>query len=136
MIEYNAKGEKYYNANHEAKTYKVGDKVWLSGRNICTVLPAKKLDYKYRGPFMISRFIGTKAYQSNLPKLLENIHNVFHVFLAQPYHTIKGLAPVPPSLIEVDGKDWAEIKEILDSRVHYDKLQYLAKWLGYSVTDN
>ncbi len=30
-MEYNAKEEKDYNAKHEAKTYKVGDKVWLSG---------------------------------------------------------------------------------------------------------
>ncbi len=30
-VEHNAKREKYYNVKHEAKTYKVGDKVLLSG---------------------------------------------------------------------------------------------------------
>lgn len=67
---------------------------------------------------------------------MQNIHNVFHVSLLEPYHTIEGRAPPPPPLIEVDGEDQAEIEEILDSRMHYGKLQYLVKWLGYSVTDN
>ena len=135
-VEHNANREKYYNAKHEAKTYKVGDKVWLSGRNICTVRPAKRLDYEYHRPFMFSRCIGTPAHQLNLPKLLGNIHDIFHVSLLEPYHTIEGWAPAPPSMIEVDGEDQAEIEEILDSRVHYGKLQYLVKWLGYPVTDN
>ena len=84
----------------------------------------------------ISRCIGTQAYQLDLPKSLENIHDVFHVSLLEPYHTIEGRAPAPPPLIEVDGEYQAEIEEILDSRVHYGKLQYLVKWLGYAVTDN
>ncbi len=40
-VEHNAKGENYYNAKYEAKTYKVEDKVWLLGQNIRTVRPAK-----------------------------------------------------------------------------------------------
>ena len=54
--------EKYYNAKHEPKSYHVGDKVWLSGRNIRTIRPAKKLDYKYHDPFVISKCVGTQAY--------------------------------------------------------------------------
>ncbi len=128
--------EKYYNAKHEPKSYRVGDKVWLSGRNIRTTRPAKKLDYKYHGPFVISKCIGTQAYQLDLPEALQNIHDVFHVSLLEPYHTVEGRAPPPPPLIEVDGEEQAEIEEILDSRMHYGKLQYLVKWLGYSVSDN
>ncbi len=126
----------YYNAKQEAKTYNVKDKVWLSGRNIRIVRPAKKLDYKYHGPFMIPRFRGTQAYQLDLPKSLENPHDEFHVLFLERYHPIEGQAPALPPLIEVDGEDWTEIEEILDSRMHYGKLQYLGKWLGYVVTDN
>ena len=72
----------------------------------------------------------------DLPQALQNIHNVFHVSLLEPYHTIEGRAPPPPPMIEIDGEDQAEIEEVLASRMHYGKLQYLVKWLGYSVTDN
>ena len=76
---------------------------------------------------MISRCIGTQAYQLDLPKSLENIHDVFHVSLLEPYHTIKGQAPAPSTLIEVDREDQAEIEEILNSRMHYRKLQCFFK---------
>ncbi len=85
---------------------------------------------------MISKCIGTQAYQLDLPKAWQNIHDVFHVSLQKPYRTIEGRAPLPPPLIEVDGEDQAEIEKILESRMHYGKLQYLVKWLGYSVSDN
>ncbi len=87
-VEYNAKEKMYYNAKHEAKKYKVGVKVWLSGRNIQTDRQANKLDYKHHGSFMISRYIGTQAYQLDLPKSLKSIHDVFHVSLLESYHTI------------------------------------------------
>lgn len=85
---------------------------------------------------MISKCIGTQVYQLDLPEALRNIHDVFHVSLLEPYQTVEGRAPPPPPLIEVDGEEQAEIEEILDSRMHYGKLQYLVKWLGYSVSDN
>ena len=128
--------EKYYNAKHQSKSYGVDDKIWLSGRNIWTTQPAKKLDYKYYGPFVISKYIGTQAYQLDLPEALHNIYDVFHVSLLEPYQTIEGRVPQPPPLIEVDSKEEAEIEEILDSCMYYGKLQYLVKWLGYSVSDN
>ena len=67
---------------------------------------------------------------------LENIHDVFHVFLLEPYHTIEGRASAPPPLSEDDREDQAEIEEILDSCMHYGKLQCFFKWVGYIVTDN
>lgn len=85
---------------------------------------------------MISRYIGMQAYQLDLPKLLENIHDVFYISLLEPYHIIKGQALAFPPLIEVDKEDQAEIEEVLDSRIHYGKFQYLVKWLSYAVTDN
>lgn len=85
---------------------------------------------------MISKYIGTQAYQLDLPEALQNIHDIFHVSLLEPYQTVEGCAPPSPPLIEVDGKDQSEIEEIFDSRMHYEKLHYLVKWLRYSVSDN
>lgn len=90
---------KYYDQKHLAKSYKVGDHVWLSGRNIQTTRPAKKLDYKYHGPFTIGKCIGSHVYKLELPSTFQNIHDVFHVSLLEPYRTIKGRAPSPPPLI-------------------------------------
>ena len=35
--------------------------------------------------------------------------------------------------MEVEGETEYEVDEILDSRLHYRKLQYLVKWTGYDV---
>ena len=85
---------------------------------------------------MISKCIRIQAYQLDLLEALRNIHDVFHVFLLEPYQTVERHAPLPPLLIKVDGKEQAEIEEILDNRMHYRKLQYLVKWLEYFVSDN
>ena len=100
----------------------MGYKVLLSDRNIRTTQLAKKLDYKYHGPFVILKCIGIQAYQLDLSEALRNIHNVFHVFLLESYQRVEGRAPPPPPLIEVDGEEQAEIEEILDNRMHYKKL--------------
>ncbi len=96
----------------------------------------KKLDYKFHGPFRILKCIGTQPYQLDLPDSLKNIHDVFYVSLLEPYQTVKGREPDPPPFTDVDGEDQAEIEEDLDSKMHYRKLMYLVKWLGYPVTDN
>lgn len=135
-MEYNTKREKYHNAKYKVKIYKIEDKIWLLSQNIYTICLAKKLDYKYYRPFIISRCVGIQAYQLNLPKLLVNINDVFYVSLLKLYHTIESWALALSPLIKVDGKDQAEIEEVVDNCVHYGKLQYLIKWLGYMVTDN
>ena len=63
------------------------------------------------------------------------IHNVFHVFLLKPCDQSKGSIPPSPPIV-VDGEEKFEVEEVLDSETHYGKLQYLIKWLGYSVTNN
>ena len=38
--------------------------------------------------------------------------------------------PQPP--IQIEGEDEYKLDEIIDSQFHYNKLQYRAKWKGYS----
>jgi len=40
------------------------------------------------------------------------------------------LEPLPPIIIK--GEPEYELEEIIDSPLHYNKLQYRAKWTGYS----
>ena len=60
---------KHYDKKHTPWTFSVGDKVWLNGKNIKTVQPSKKLDYKYFGPFVVLKSIKKQAYRLDLPKM-------------------------------------------------------------------
>ena len=40
------------------------------------------------------------------------------------------------SSIQIEGEDEHELDEIIDSRLHYNKLQYRAKWKGYGPEEN
>jgi hypothetical protein len=127
---------KYYNLKHTPMTYNVGDKVLLNAKNIISTRPSKKLDYKYYGSYEITESIGKQAYRLKLSSLLKGIHNVFHVSLLEPHLYDSARAPELPPTIEVDGEDQYEVDEVLDTRIRYEKLQYLIRWKEYSDFDN
>ena len=110
-----------------------GDMVWLLPRNIKTTRPSKKLDYKKIGPYKILAKIGRSAYKLELPGSMK-IHNTFHISLLEPYQDNRFPSQIknPPPPVEIDGEPEYELDEIVDSRLHYGKLQYRAKWTGYS----
>ena len=121
----------------EAPTFKIGDKVWLSSRNIITKRKARKLDHKYLGPLVVAARVGTLAYRLALPPQME-IHPVFHVALLFPYvsNTFEGREePVPPITI-VNGEPELEVSEVLDSRTWHGALQYRLSWVGQDASEN
>lgn len=63
------------------------------------------------------------------------IHNIFYVFLLEPDRGRDDTKMVSPLIIVNNDKEY-KVEEILDSRRHYGKLQYLAKWLGHPTLDN
>ena len=65
---------------------------------------------------------------------MRSIHNVFHVFLLKSYRGERDYEE--SSSIELNEENQEEIEKILNSKMHYDKLKYLVKWLEYSNTDN
>ena len=56
----------------------------LSGGNIKTRRPSKKLDHKNHGPFQIEKIVSPLAVHLTLPRKWK-IHNVVHVTLLEPY---------------------------------------------------
>ena len=68
--------------------------------------------------------------------MFQEVYKVFHVSFFELYRTPPEQEEAKPPPTEVDGKEHWEIKEILDSRTHYGKLQYLVRWLGYSDSNN
>jgi hypothetical protein len=53
----------------------VGNIVWLDTRNMSTTEPSKKLDWKYIGPYDVTKVVNPRAYPIKLPSLLY-IHDV------------------------------------------------------------
>lgn len=56
VLTHAAERMKYFFDKHRTKepTYQVGDKVWLSAKNITTTAPSKKLAAKQLGPYTIT----------------------------------------------------------------------------------
>jgi len=79
--------------------------------------------------------IGTSAYKLALPPSMA-IHNTFHISLLESYQDNRFPSQIkePPPPIQIEGEDEYEHHEIIDSRLHYNKLQYRARWKGYSPT--
>ena len=119
--------------------FKIGEKVWLEGRNLKSDRPSIKLAAKRYGPFKITKVLSPITYQLQLP-LSWKIHDVFHVDLLTPYKetTIHGPNFIEPPPDLIDGEEEYEVEAILDSRRsgRGHKLQYLIKWKGYSDTEN
>jgi hypothetical protein len=58
--------KRFYNAKIWPSEFRVGDKVWLSAKNLTTEQPSKKLDYKRLGPFNIVQKVNKLAYKLKL----------------------------------------------------------------------
>ncbi|OBS16093.1 hypothetical protein FPOA_27763 [Fusarium poae] len=122
-----------------ARRYQVGDSVWLDARNIKTLRPQKKLDWKNIGPLKISKVISPYAYRLELPASMK-IHPVFHTSLLKPAATnpLPGQNVDPPPPVEAEGVEEWEVEDIVDSR--WDRrgrggpprLKYTVKWAGYA----
>jgi len=110
-----------------------GDKVWLLPRNIKITRPLRKLDYKKIGKFNILEKIGTSADKLSLPPSMA-IHNTFNIALLEPDQDNRFPSQIkePPPHIQIEGKDEYKLDEIIDLRLHYNKLQYRARWKGYA----
>ena len=105
-------------------SYTVGDKVWLSTRNINTDRPFKKLDHKMLGLFKVIRNKGVSI-ELQLPQSIK-IHNVFHSNLLQKASTdplTNQVNKLPPPVIINNEEKW-EVEDILDAKGHRGKLQY------------
>jgi hypothetical protein len=120
-----------------ALTYSVGDRDWLSSKNIVTDQPTATLADKWLR-YPITSIILHSAVRLQLPKSMR-IHPVFNVAVLCPYQpdTIPNHRPAPPPppvITGPSGEEW-EVEHIDDVRRHYRKLQFLVKWKGWSNAD-
>jgi hypothetical protein len=113
-------------------TFAVGDKVWLSTRNLKTSRPSNKLNYKRTGPSTVSKIIHKNAYKLDLPSTMRNL-NVFHGSLLNRYTPpVGGQSSSEPHPMMVEETEEWEVNRMLDSRRRFGKPDFLVQWAGYN----
>lgn len=121
----------------EAPIFELGDRVWLSARNVVTRRRCKKLDHKFLGPFAVQERVGDCAYRLKLPAEVK-LHPVFHVSLLHRYseNTIPDRIPPPPPITIVDGEEEHEVEQILESQTRNGNLRYRVRWRGLPPSED
>ena len=101
--------------------------------------PLQKLLHQQLGPFVVEQRIGPMAYRLKLPHRMKQLHSVFNIvkLTLAPDDPITGRKTEdhPPPIV-IDGEAEWEVEEILDSRWHWRRFQYLIKWKGYGRKHN
>lgn len=130
---------KYANMKRRDYTFRVGDKVLLSSKDINIKDLTPKLRLKYLGPWTITKVISSHAYQLDLPLSLQ-IHPVFHVSKLERYHPSPFPLPRefnrPPPVTTIDGAPAYEVESIVGKTIVDGVLKYEVKWKGYPDSDN
>ncbi|KAF7642255.1 hypothetical protein LDENG_00261250 [Lucifuga dentata] len=113
----------------KAPMYQVGQRVWLSTKNLPLQVESKKLAPKFIGLFEIQKIINPAAVRLKLPRSMR-IHPTFHVSKLKPTRESPLVpptpAPPPPHFMDGDGGPVFTVHRLLRSRKHGRGLQYLS----------
>lgn len=126
----------FYDKNKRPRSFKVGDMVLLSSKNLSLAMACSKLEPRYIGPLKVTERIGSLAYRLELPQHYL-IHNVFHVSLLRPWFN-NGMLPPPPLPVLIDDEEEFVIDHIVSHRRDnrgkgrgLGALKYLIRWKGH-----
>ncbi len=119
------------NKHRTEVNWEVGDKVYLSTRNLKSTRPSRKLSEPWTGPFKVLERVG-HSYRLELPSG-SSIHDVFAPELlkrASDDPLTGQESAQPPGEIIAGETEW-ELEEILAVKLVRKTLKYRASWVGY-----
>ena len=132
-----SRAKQYADRSRRDETFKVGDEVVLSTRNLHVNqhLPSK-IRRCWIGPYRVARVISPVAYGLDLPPAWR-VHPVFHISNLKRFHRSEEFEREerPPSPIVVDGEEEYEVEAILRHKGKGARRLYLVMWKGYPITE-
>lgn len=138
MLKSQEKKMRDVNQHRREPNFDVGDKVWLSARNIPIDRPSRKLGHQNIGPYVIKRKVGY-SYELDLPESLKQIHPVFHAKLLRkdPCNPVPGQElPDPEELHIIPGQKEFAVEKIRAVKLIRGRLKYRADWIGGEEDSN
>jgi len=118
--------------------FSVGQKVYITGDDVITTRPTRKLEHKRFGPFEILEKIGTHNYRLKLTPQYQKIHPIFHADKLTLHHEDGNphrIQPPPPPIV-IGNEEEFEVDQILDIRRRGSSYQYKIRWKNYGPEDD
>jgi hypothetical protein len=115
--------------------YGVEDMIWLFTKNIKIERSSRKLNHKWIESYKIKKVV-RDACQLDLSQSIK-IHDTFHISLLRKAATNFLTEQIQSSsssiVIDKQNEEEYEMNDILNSRYHYEKLQYRITWIDHSL---
>jgi len=128
--------KRYADRRRRDVVFDVGEKVWLSTRNLRLAVPSCKFADRFVGPFTILEKVGPVAYRLDLSaSKLSTLHNVFHVSLLRAFRDNGFGASAPAIEVQDEDIEW-EVSGILAHRTKAGEPQFLVGFAGFDDSEN
>ena len=124
--------KKQADGHRRALDLQLGQKVWLTTKNLPLRVGTRKLVEKWTGPFELMAQVSPEAWRLRLPGTWK-VHDVFHSSQLKP---ATGGSRVPAAIALEEDQEEFELESVVGKRVVRGQPQYLVRWKGYGQFDD